>query len=225
VVNNETRSGCLGVLLALLGIRGPEQSDAATFRLRDDFLSAAELSFYRVLESVVSGRATICPKVNLADVFFVSGASRRQSQWNRISRKHVDFLICSANTMKPLAGIELDDASHGRADRQERDAMIKVVFEQAGLPLLRVPARRGYSTAELEEMLTPVLSPNPSLTHTAGGAAAEVILKTSSTASTLPLCPKCGIPMVLRTGQRGAFQGKQFYGCQNYPRCRELIPV
>jgi len=37
-----------------------------------------------------------------------------------------------------------------------------------------------------------------------------------------PLCPKCGIPMVLRMASQGDYKGKQFYGCRNYPRCREM---
>ena len=40
-----------------------------------------------------------------------------------------------------------------------------------------------------------------------------------------PLCPKCGIPMVLRTASQGNHIGQQFYGCRNYPRCREILPV
>lgn len=40
-----------------------------------------------------------------------------------------------------------------------------------------------------------------------------------------PLCPRCGIPMVTRTARRGEHQGKQFYGCPNYPRCREIVAI
>jgi ssDNA-binding Zn-finger/Zn-ribbon topoisomerase 1 len=31
--------------------------------------------------------------------------------------------------------------------------------------------------------------------------------------------------MVLRTAQRGDNKGQQFYGCTNYPRCRQIIPL
>ncbi|RCK75036.1 MAG: hypothetical protein ANABAC_1753 [Anaerolineae bacterium] len=31
--------------------------------------------------------------------------------------------------------------------------------------------------------------------------------------------------MVLRTVTQGEHQGKQFYGCVNYPRCREVKPA
>lgn len=33
-------------------------------------------------------------------------------------------------------------------------------------------------------------------------------------------CPKCGMPMVLRTARKGNNQGKQFLGCSSFPKCR-----
>jgi restriction system protein len=35
-------------------------------------------------------------------------------------------------------------------------------------------------------------------------------------------CPKCGQPWVLRTARSGANQGKQFWGCSGYPKCRSI---
>ena len=40
-----------------------------------------------------------------------------------------------------------------------------------------------------------------------------------------PSCPKCGSPMVLRTARTGAYQGKQFFGCSNYPKCQGIVQV
>ncbi|MDE7425320.1 MAG: NERD domain-containing protein [Lachnospiraceae bacterium] len=34
------------------------------------------------------------------------------------------------------------------------------------------------------------------------------------------LCPKCGGKLILRTAKRGNYAGSQFYGCENYPKCR-----
>lgn len=33
-------------------------------------------------------------------------------------------------------------------------------------------------------------------------------------------CPLCGKPMILRTARSGDHQGKQFWGCSGYPKCR-----
>lgn len=40
-----------------------------------------------------------------------------------------------------------------------------------------------------------------------------------------PNCPRCGIPMVLRTVKRGAHAGRTFYGCVNFPRCRQTRAI
>lgn len=37
----------------------------------------------------------------------------------------------------------------------------------------------------------------------------------------VPHCPKCHRPMALREAKQGPFQGQWFYGCPNYPACRE----
>ena len=39
------------------------------------------------------------------------------------------------------------------------------------------------------------------------------------------LCPKCNAPMILRTATKGANQGKQFYGCSNFPNCRAIVNI
>jgi len=38
-------------------------------------------------------------------------------------------------------------------------------------------------------------------------------------------CPKCGSPMILRIAKRGTNAGGKFYGCSNYPRCKETLPI
>lgn len=67
-----------------------------------------------VLRLAVHDRYVISPKVGLDDVFYVAQARDQISYWNKINRKHVDFLLCDPMTMRPVAGIELDDASHQR---------------------------------------------------------------------------------------------------------------
>jgi restriction system protein len=38
-------------------------------------------------------------------------------------------------------------------------------------------------------------------------------------------CEKCGKPMILRTTRKGDNQGKQFWGCSDFPRCRVVKQV
>ncbi|MBP3194925.1 MAG: NERD domain-containing protein [Cardiobacteriaceae bacterium] len=37
-----------------------------------------------------------------------------------------------------------------------------------------------------------------------------------------PLCPKCGAKMILRTAKKGKNIGEEFYGCSNFPKCRQV---
>jgi very-short-patch-repair endonuclease len=194
--------------------------EALPYRVRDDFLSPAEFSFYKVLSSLGGTRLIIQSKVRLADVFFVARPNENMTYFSRIAQKHLDFLVCDSVTMKPLLGIELDDSSHKRDDRQERDDFVERVFQVAGLPLLRVPVQREYNSREIAAQIAPLLKDKVSAPVVATSQP-EINMQVSS----VPLCPKCGIPMVLRTVAQGEHKGKHFYGCQNYPRCREMKPI
>lgn len=40
-----------------------------------------------------------------------------------------------------------------------------------------------------------------------------------------PVCPNCGRPMLIRTQKKGELQGRQFWGCSDYPQCRATLPI
>lgn len=189
------------------------------YHLRDDFLSPAELNFYRVLQTAVSDWAIIFTKVSLGDLFFAQAGDRAKNQAyrNKIDRKHVDFLLCDPQTIRPILGIELDDKSHQQADRQARDHFVNKVFAAAKLPLAHVPVRRGYSPTKLNQYLQQKAGV-PSL------VCEEVNELDAPTAQPeAPDCPKCGAKMVQRMAKSGANKGKKFWGCSNYPRCRRIV--
>ncbi len=187
------------------------------YLLRDDFLSLAEQNFCLVLKNTVADRALISPKVGLGDLFYVKSndQSKYRTYTNKIDRKHVDFLLCDPKTVKPLVGIELDDKSHQKSDRKERDEFVEMVFKAAKLPLIRIKVQRAYSTKELDSILCEHL----------GIKKVETPIQSDTTEneSSTPLCPKCGNTMVLRTAKNGPNRGKQFWGCSDYPRCRGII--
>ena len=39
----------------------------------------------------------------------------------------------------------------------------------------------------------------------------------------VPTCPSCGIKMELRIARKGANAGNEFWGCRNYPRCKNIL--
>jgi hypothetical protein len=222
------KRGCLGFLLGgkkTETSQVPEQSQGLPYRVRDDFLSDAEFSFFGVLRQIFDDRYYICPKISLKEIFFVLRPNENMSYHNKIDRKHVDFLLYDLGTRNPVMGIELDDKSHSRSDREQRDVFVNEVFEATGLPLARVTAAASYNLADLKRYLEETLSVNIQSTdepevliESAGEAVAAS--ETAATVAGLTVCPKCGIAMVLRDSKRG-----KFYGCKNYPRCKEIRSI
>jgi hypothetical protein len=237
-LSDEAVEDIIDRILAFLSPKQEAAQAAFPYALRDDFLSPAEQSFCMVLQGIVTAQLMICPKVALADLFFANTGDARQNRicLNRIDRKHVDFLLCEPKTLRPKVAIELDDRSHERHDRQERDVFVDGVFAAANLPLVRVQAKRGYAAAELDSLLRPYLraspqsAPSPSVgqnlpaqsdAHPGPAASNRTPLEAQEQA---PLCPKCGTEMLLRTARTGANQGDKFWGCRNFPRCRAIVP-
>ncbi len=97
--------------------------------------------------------------VRLADLVYIArGIEKRQSFFNKIQSKHIDFVLCNKNEIKPILAIELDDSSHQKPDRQKRDEFVDNALKQAGLPLLRVPARGNYDPQELKQQIKSALT-------------------------------------------------------------------
>jgi hypothetical protein len=230
--------GCLGFLFQLIGVNTKSTNKVADevfpYALRDDFLSPSELSFYKILRIVMPNEFVIFTKVALKDIFFVTekDRSKQSTYMNKISKKHVDFLVCNAESMKPICGIELDDTSHERQDRVIRDKFVNQVFKNAQLPLIRYTNKRSYVLSEVEGKLQAIISLSKKEEHFQTLKMEKKLQENVNSTinptvnSTInPTCPKCHTPFVLRSAKSGKHAGKPFYGCTNYPKCRETLEI
>ena len=107
-----------------------------------------------VLRQAVGNEYQLFAKVRLGDLLQIeSGVSgkRRYAAFGRISSKHADFVACDPRTFAVLGVIELDDRSHQRPDRQARDRFFDAAMQKAGVPVLRIIARRNYAVQELRD--------------------------------------------------------------------------
>lgn len=49
--------------------------------------------------------------------------------------------------------------------------------------------------------------------------------KAQATNQGAPACPKCGKPMLKRMQKKGQMQGREFWGCSDYPNCNGIRPI
>lgn len=128
-----------------------EKSEDLPYVLKRNLMSPAERSFFGVLEQVTdSSKYYLFPQVSLGNLVDVEKGTRPyQTHRNRVDRKSVDFVLCDRSTLSPVLAVELDDASHERKDRQERDAFVDGVLAKVGLPLLHVRAQAAYDPKQL----------------------------------------------------------------------------
>jgi very-short-patch-repair endonuclease len=98
--------------------------------------------------------------VRLADLIQVRPQTPKYQSWqNRIHAKHVDFLLCDQGTLEAKLAVELDDKTHNRPDRRQRDQFVDQALADAGLPLLRIDAGESYDPAALRKSIDERLSP------------------------------------------------------------------
>ncbi len=146
------------VIAAIILLRAFSATRALPYQRRETLLTKAETRFYFALQNCVGNEWAIFAMVRIADVLSVDNAQSPGRGWfNRISNKHVDFVLCDPDTLAVVAAIELDDASHERQDRIERDEFVNAAFRSAGLPLIRVPVQAKYETVDLRKRLKAAL--------------------------------------------------------------------
>jgi len=109
-------------------------------------LTPSESRLFVSLTAMSQGRCLIACKPRLAD--FIQHYDL--AGFNKISQKHIDFLICRIPDGTPMLAVELDDPSHDAADRKRRDAEVNTLFAQVRIPLVRIDVTE---LAQIEKLL------------------------------------------------------------------------
>ena len=144
-------------IIALMLLSAAKNKGAATadpYARVEGLFTENERRFLGVLEQAAAPNR-VFGKVRVADVITVrKGLSReeRQGALNRVTQKHLDFVVCHPDDLGILYVVELDDKSHERADRRARDAFLSHALAAAGVALIRVN-RSTYGIAELKGAL------------------------------------------------------------------------
>lgn len=117
-------------------------------------LTPNEKRFFTVLMAAIPNNCYLSTQVRLASLVRIRpGVKFSWKQFNPIAMKTVDFVVIHRVTLNPVLVVELDDKSHERRDRRERDQFVDRVLASVSLPILHWPAATYYNKAELERAI------------------------------------------------------------------------
>lgn len=119
------------VLVAAKLLKSPK------YRKKSSLLTECEMAYYNALLNVLGGKYLLLPQINLATVITKIGEGGRTELF-----RNADFGIFTHN-FEPIALIEVNDASHERKDRKERDKKVNKICKKAGLPLITFKTSDG----------------------------------------------------------------------------------
>lgn len=98
----------------------------------------------------------ILPQVQLQSIFKVYN-KKDISSFNKIKSKSVDFAVVDNNYNYKLF-IELDDYTHNRKDRIERDIFVNNLFNTYNLKLKRIKVQNNYNLEQIESIIKEVVN-------------------------------------------------------------------
>jgi hypothetical protein len=184
------------------------------YRLREPFLTTTELALFRVLDEIMGSRYVICPKVSLNDAFYILRPNENVHFFNKIFRKHVDFLLCDPKNFAPTFGVEIVKPV-SKDNAREVDKFMDELFTDAGIPLVHISSSEKYDAGDIIALFQLAVAK-------IGGTKS---LRIDLPSDTVPNCPVCGKMMVLRMHRTGDNSGKKYYGCMDSPRCAGVVPI
>lgn len=112
-------------------------------------LTDAEHVFYKNLKASAPDGVRVMAKVRLGDVITCSDRDWHAGHGPPIAAKHLDFVLVDDASTHILGAIELDDSSHNKQTRKQRDRFVNTAMRAANVPLLRMPVKNSYNKQEL----------------------------------------------------------------------------
>jgi very-short-patch-repair endonuclease len=145
----------LAILKAVVeGSDSEREKTKYNYTRKQFFLTRAEHECFDALVAAVGDKYHVFAQVHLPTILDnkVKGQDWRAALAH-INRKSVDFVLCDKAYLAPKLAIELDDKSHERPDRQERDKEVERILSDAGLPLLRLENKGRFDPSELAQRI------------------------------------------------------------------------
>jgi len=136
-------------MLILAGIISRRRRNEPNYTVKESLMSETEIKYYDALCSIIGDRFILLPQINLASVI------DKESEYNTRTElfRNVDFGVFDYD-FKPILLIEINDNTHFRKDRMERDKKVASILKKAKLPLVTFWVKDGLDAAEMKHALS-----------------------------------------------------------------------
>lgn len=123
------------------------------YKIKEEFITESELKLYKVLKKVAYElKLDIFTQVALNRILEINNRRKQQQLRNRIDRKSIDFVLYDEKTKKIVCCIELDDSTHEREERIERDLFLDKIFKDT-IKLIRIKVQNYYDYNKILNMI------------------------------------------------------------------------
>lgn len=123
------------------------------YKMKEEFITENELKLYKVLKKVAYElKLDIFTQVALNRILEINNRRKQQQLRNRIDRKSIDFVLYDEKTKKIVCCIELDDSTHEREERIERDLFLDKIFKDT-IKLIRIKVQNYYDYNKILNMI------------------------------------------------------------------------
>lgn len=94
---------------------------------------------YEKLKNCLSNQYVIFPQISIRSLIKNNYRVSDDVQW-----KIVDFVVCEKPYYEPVLAIEVNDHTHERRDRKERDSKVTVFLEKMDIPIWFLKPEQDY---------------------------------------------------------------------------------
>ena len=205
-------------------------------RLYDQMVMAARCGVANIAEGSARHSTSIETEIRLLDVARASFDELQGDIFNFLLRKKADIWAIGNPDRESIWQMRLDTPQYSNS--YLHDAARHILAQKAKFaswlendnPEIVANALLVLCLRENRMLQSQIESQLDSFRETGGfteNMTAERLetRKNQALAAGTPTCPKYGKPMFKRMQKKGQMQGREFWGCSDYPRCNGLRPI
>lgn len=129
--------GAVIIIILIIYFIAKRNPPLPNYFVKDALMTNVELQYFRIINSYLGDRYIVLPQVNLASVIDKEDQGFRTELF-----RNVDFGVFDYN-YRPLLLIEINDNTHFRKDRVERDKKVNAICHRAKLPIVTFWTKDG----------------------------------------------------------------------------------